>query len=80
MNDLKAGSLVQILERYEVPERPVYVLFPHAKLIPATTRAFIEFLVRWFKDPASPLGRSSEELLPNRAGRSAAFVRSPAGC
>lgn len=70
MNDLKAGSLVQILERYQVPERPVYALFPHAKLIPATTRAFIEFLVRWFKDPASPLGRSSEELLPNSAGLS----------
>jgi len=75
-NDLKAGSLVRLLERYEVPERPVYALFPHSKLIPATTRAFIEFLVGWFKDPASPLSMTAGKLPPKSSGRSEAFFRS----
>jgi DNA-binding transcriptional LysR family regulator len=76
MNDLKAGSLVRLLEKYEVPERPVYALFPHSKLIPATTRAFIEFLVGWFKDPASPLSMTAGKLPPKGSGRSEAFFRS----
>lgn len=62
-NDLKAGTLVQILEKYKVPERPVYALFPHSKLMPATTRAFIEFLVGWFKGAESPLRTTSDEVL-----------------
>jgi hypothetical protein len=61
-NDLKAGTLVQILEKYKVPERPVYALFPYSKLMPATTRAFIEFLVSWFKGGSSPLRVTPDEL------------------
>lgn len=31
-DDLKAGTLVQVLEKYQVPERPVFALFRHSKL------------------------------------------------
>jgi DNA-binding transcriptional LysR family regulator len=66
-SDLKAGALVQIMEKYKVPERPVYALFPHSKLMPATTRAFIEFLVNWFKGGSSPLKVTPDELLGARS-------------
>jgi DNA-binding transcriptional LysR family regulator len=66
-NDLKAGTLVHILEKYKVPERPVYALFPHAKLMPAATRAFIEFLVSWFKGGSSPLKVTGDEVLGARS-------------
>ncbi len=62
-DDLKAGTLVQVLEKYQVPERPVFALFPHSKLMPATTRAFIEFLVSWFKGATSPLRATTDEVL-----------------
>ncbi len=62
-DDLKAGMLVQILDKYQVPERPVFALFPHSKLMPATTRAFIEFLVSWFKCATSPLRATTDEVL-----------------
>jgi DNA-binding transcriptional LysR family regulator len=33
-----------VLEQYELPPRPISVVYPHARLLPARTRAFIDFL------------------------------------
>ena len=52
-DDLKAGSLVKVLPKYKSPETPVYVLYPHAKLVPPTTRAFVRFAAEWFNEAAS---------------------------
>jgi DNA-binding transcriptional LysR family regulator len=33
-----------VLEDYEPPPRPVNVIYPNARLLPARTRAFIEWM------------------------------------
>lgn len=33
-----------VLEPFELPPRPISVVYPHARLLPARTRAFIDFL------------------------------------
>lgn len=32
-----------VLEEFELPARPISIVYPHARLLPARTRAFIEF-------------------------------------
>ena len=39
-----AKRLKIVLEKFELPPRPISVLYPHARLLPARTRAFIDFL------------------------------------
>jgi DNA-binding transcriptional LysR family regulator len=41
-----AGRLRIVLERFEQPPRPISVVYPHARLLPARTRAFIDWCVR----------------------------------
>lgn len=43
---LKTGRLVPLLENFELPPRPISIAYPHARLIPARTRA----LINWLKD------------------------------
>jgi DNA-binding transcriptional LysR family regulator len=38
------GRLRIVLEDFEPPPRPVSVIYPHARLLPARTRAFIEWM------------------------------------
>jgi DNA-binding transcriptional LysR family regulator len=38
------GRLRLVLEDYEPPPRPVNVIYPNARLLPARTRAFIEWM------------------------------------
>lgn len=38
-----AGELKPILRKFETPEVPVHLLFPHAKLMSARVRAFIDY-------------------------------------
>lgn len=37
------GRLRIVLEDFELPPRPIQLVYPHARLLPARTRAFIEF-------------------------------------
>ncbi|MBC5763235.1 LysR family transcriptional regulator [Ramlibacter albus] len=39
-----AGQLKIVLDKFEMPPRPISVVYPHARLLPARTRALIEFL------------------------------------
>lgn len=48
-DELKAGSLVQILPRYKVADRPLYVVYPHGKFVAPAIRAFVGFLSTWFR-------------------------------
>lgn len=41
---LAQGKLQLVLEAFEPPPRPVSVVYPHARLLPARTKAFIEFI------------------------------------
>lgn len=41
---LAAGRLRVVLERFERPARPIQIVAPSARLLPARTRAFIDFI------------------------------------
>ncbi len=41
---LAQGSLQLVLEDFEPPPRPIHIVYPHARLLPARTRAFIDFI------------------------------------
>ncbi|HET7525251.1 MAG TPA: LysR family transcriptional regulator [Burkholderiaceae bacterium] len=43
---LKAGKLKAVLEAFEPPPRPVSLLVPQARMLPARTRAFIDWMLR----------------------------------
>lgn len=40
---LERKQLRVVLEDFELPPRPISIVYPHARLLPARTRAFIEF-------------------------------------
>lgn len=42
------GRLQTMLEDFEPPPRPVNVIYPHARLLPARTRAFVDWMRREF--------------------------------
>jgi DNA-binding transcriptional LysR family regulator len=42
------GRLQLVLEPYELPPLPVSVIYPHARLLPARTRAFIDWMKQEF--------------------------------
>jgi DNA-binding transcriptional LysR family regulator len=46
------GRLETVLEEFELPPRPVSVIYPHARLQPARTRAFIDWMKAEFADLA----------------------------
>ncbi len=41
---VKDKRLKIVLERFELPPRPISIVYPHARLLPARTRAFIDFV------------------------------------
>lgn len=45
-DDLRAGRLQAVLEAYELPPRPVHVVYPHARLLPVRTRVFVDWIRR----------------------------------
>ena len=45
---LAAGRLIPVLPDWHERSLPLHALWPHRTLIPATVRAFLDFLGRWF--------------------------------
>jgi DNA-binding transcriptional LysR family regulator len=41
---VQSKQLKIVLERFELPPRPISIVYPHARLLPARTRAFIDFI------------------------------------
>lgn len=41
---IEEGRLQTVLDDYELPPRAVSIIYPHARLLPARTRAFIEWI------------------------------------
>lgn len=50
--DIAAGRLQTVLEAFEPSPRPVSLVYPHARGLPARTRVFIA----WMKEALAPLG------------------------
>jgi DNA-binding transcriptional LysR family regulator len=47
---LREGRLTRILADYEGPARPVNIVYPHARLLPSRTRAFVEWMKRELRE------------------------------
>ncbi|WP_150557931.1 LysR family transcriptional regulator [Pandoraea bronchicola] len=47
---LASGRLVRVLKDYEGPARPVSIVYPHARLLPSRTRAFVDWMKRELRD------------------------------
>lgn len=45
-DDLRAGRLLPVLEAFELPPRPVHVVYPHARLLPTRTRVLVDWIRR----------------------------------
>jgi DNA-binding transcriptional LysR family regulator len=43
---IASGALVVLLERFEMPPRPVHVVYPEARSLPARTRTFVDFMMQ----------------------------------
>ena len=46
MPHVRSGELEVVLSDFEVPPVPIHVVYPEAKLVPARTRVFIDFIKR----------------------------------
>jgi len=63
--ELASGALRVLLDRFEPPAAPVHVVYPDARLLPARTRAFVDFIrdhlereqAVWAPAAANPRGR-----------------------
>lgn len=56
-SSLRSGALKVVLADYESPPRPIHIVYPQSRLLPARTRTLIDWLkremkaVRWSLDP-----------------------------
>lgn len=51
IDDLRRGRLVEVLPGYQVPERPMFIVYPHRRQLPTKVRVFIDFMVERFGRP-----------------------------
>ncbi len=47
--DLADGSLVQVLPRHRVAQRPLFAVYPRGKSVPQKIRVFVDFLRDWIE-------------------------------
>ena len=48
-SDVTSGSLITLLDDYELRELGIFIVYPHRERMPAKLRAFIDHLVGWFE-------------------------------
>lgn len=48
--DVAAGLLVPVLRGFEQPPAPIHALYPHARLLSAKVRSFVDFLIETWRD------------------------------
>jgi len=46
--ELKSGELVEVLQDYPIPERPLFAVFAPGERTPRKIREFVDFLASWF--------------------------------
>ena len=47
--DVQAGSLIRVLDGFQLPHSPLFLVFPQRQPQPAKVRALIDFVENWFK-------------------------------
>jgi DNA-binding transcriptional LysR family regulator len=60
-NDLKTGTLRQLLPNYSPPQRPIYVVYPPASRVPERVRTFVDFLADWFGNSRATTARQNSQ-------------------
>lgn len=43
-SDIAEGKLILLLEDFELPPRPIHLIYPHGRLLPSRTKLFIELM------------------------------------
>jgi DNA-binding transcriptional LysR family regulator len=51
--NLLDGSLRQVLPDYQLPDHPIYALYPHQRLLTAKVRLLLDFLIERFSETQS---------------------------
>jgi len=46
---IKSGEIVSLFEDHLIDDAGIYAVYPHRRYLPAKVRAFVDFLVAWFK-------------------------------
>jgi DNA-binding transcriptional LysR family regulator len=59
---VRQKKLKVVLEAFEPPPRPISVVYPHARLLPARTRLFVD----WIKAELETLGHAHKAMGPVR--------------
>lgn len=49
LDELEQGTLVPVLEEYEIPGPAMYAVYPHRRHLSAKVRAFVDYMVAWHK-------------------------------
>ena len=52
IDELRAGRLVELLPEWQLPVTPVALVYPSREHLPQRSRAFRDFVIEWFQDPA----------------------------
>ena len=52
IDELRAGRLVELLPKWQLPVTPVALVYPSREHLPQRSRAFRDFVIEWFQDPA----------------------------
>lgn len=73
---VRSGALLVVLPEFETPPRPVHIIYPAARLLPARTRIFIEAMQRHIQAEAA---RWQVESRPLPSSPSPEAARSLAG-
>ncbi len=45
--DLASGALVSLINRFRIPSRMLYAIYPEASTVPTKVRVFVDFLSKW---------------------------------
>jgi len=46
---IKSGEIISLFEDHLIEDAGIYAVYPHRRYLPAKVRAFVDFLVTWFK-------------------------------
>ncbi|MNW05765.1 LysR substrate binding domain protein [compost metagenome] len=66
-DDLVAGRLIPVMTDWKLPPMSVNIVYQHRRLVPAKTRAFIDFLVEDFQRQDYQRHWESMEAGPRRS-------------
>ncbi len=64
--DLAAGGLIRVLGAFEMPALPIQVIYPHARLLSARVRSFIDWAVPRLNAAIPDAALASPAALPPR--------------